>query len=197
MLKEIQYDIIHDSQNQYRIILDGFAQPGIVNYFEKEDLNPPKPANKAMANIAMALLNSDTSVFVDSFFGSFIEYLQLNTSVPNKSVDEAEFIFLHGNSIPDYISTCNKGELLYPEKGSTIIILVDSLNSDTQENITLILKGPGIKTERHLKISGISPQIIDAIKEANSSFPLGNEIIITDKNNGFVAIPRSSKIEIA
>lgn len=197
MLKEIQYDVIHDSQKQYRIILDSFAQPGIVNYFEKEDLNPPKPANKAMANIAMALLNSDTSVFVDSYFKSFSDYLQLNTSVPNTNVNEAEFIFLHGNSSTDYISNCNKGELLYPEKGATIIILVDSLNSDTKDCINLILKGPGIKTERHLHISGISPQIIDAIKEANASFPLGNEIIITDKNNGFVAIPRSSKIEIA
>ena len=198
MKREVNYDEIFDAQQQFRIILDSMSRPGKINRMPQMDIEPPAGINNAAVLIGFALLNADVSFFVTSDNSAAITpYIALNTTAQPKSILDADFIFMDGLDDEAIIADAKTGTLSYPEESATIIISVDEINEDAlAESIKLTLKGPGIETESQVSIKGINPEILNAVKEQNLEFPLGIDVMLVDKDNRIVCIPRSNRFVV-
>jgi len=198
MRREVIYDEVFDAQQQFRLLLDSMARPGKINIMPDMDILPPAGLNKASAMIAFALLNTDVSFYAEGEGSDAIEsYIALNTTAAQVSVGEADFIFINGLYDAGIIFDAKTGTLPYPEESATFVIDVDAIAEDAGDSeLTLTLKGPGIETTKQVHIKGINPGILKAVREQNMEFPLGVDLVLTDKSNRILCIPRSNLFEI-
>ncbi len=198
MRREVIYDEVFDAQEQFRLLLDSMARPGKINSMPDMDIIPPAGLNKASAMIAFALLNTDVSFYAEGEGSDAIEsYIALNTTAAQVGVGEADFVFINGLYDAGIIFDAKTGTLPYPEESATFVIDVDAITEDAGDSeLILTLKGPGIETTKQVYINGINPGILKAVREQNMEFPLGVDLMLTDKNNNILCIPRSNLFEI-
>jgi len=198
MRREVNYDEVFDAQQQFRIILDSMSRPGKINQMPQMDIEPPAGINNASVLIGFALLNADVSFFVAGDNSAAITpYIALNTTAQPKSINDADFIFMDGLDDEALIAEAKTGTLSYPEESATIIISVDEISEDVLTgSVKLILKGPGVETKMQVGLSGLNPEILNAVKEQNLEFPLGIDVILVDKDNSIVCIPRSNRFVV-
>lgn len=196
MHKEILYNEVSDAQIHFRILLNAMAHPGSIYDFPKMELTPPNTINLASVFIGFALMNADVSFAVQNENATeTTEYLALNTGASIATLEQTDFLFTTGSAAPSCIESLKTGTLSYPENSATIIIDVHQLSSSPFENALHIeLSGPGIENTTILYINGLSVTLLNAIQEQNTEFPLGLDVILTDKHNQVACMPRSSKI---
>ena len=195
MRRETIYDEVFDAQENFRLLLDSMARPGKINVLPDMDILPPTGINKSSTLIALSLLNADASfISIATNSQEITNYLALNTGAIVASINTADYIFLNGDQAPALIDSAKHGNLSYPEESSTLIIDVNKISiSPILNAVQLILKGPGIETETVVYIDGINPHLLQAIKELNLEFPLGIDLMLTDKQNNLICIPRSNR----
>jgi alpha-D-ribose 1-methylphosphonate 5-triphosphate synthase subunit PhnH len=198
MRREINYDEVFDAQQQFRLLLDSMAHPGRINLLPDMDIDPPSGLNKGSALIAFALLNTDVSFHASGANCEEISsYIAANTTSESVSVNDADFIFINGLHHEGILFEAKTGNLAYPEESATFVIDVEAISQQPDDNsLSLILKGPGIKTEERLFIKGIHTELLAAVKEQNTEFPLGVDLMITDRQNRVICIPRSNQFII-
>ncbi len=194
MQSEILYDEIFDAQEHFRLILDSMARPGKINVIPDLNIQMTEGINKASALIAFALLNTDvTFCAIGELSDSIDEFITLHTVAGIATLQKADFVFVKGSQGSNFIEDLKTGTLPYPEDSATIVI--DVLNISTEEtagSLQLNLKGPGIKTVETVYITGLNHAILDAVKEQNFEFPLGIDLMLTDRENRMICIPRSN-----
>jgi alpha-D-ribose 1-methylphosphonate 5-triphosphate synthase subunit PhnH len=195
MRREVIYDEVFDAQQQFRLILDSMARPGKINTMPDMDILPPAGINKASALVAFALLNTDVSFSVEGEESEEIEsYIALNTTADRVSITEADFIFINGWTDTEIIAEAKTGTLSYPENSATFVIDTEAIEETAVEgSIMLTLKGPGIETQKEVYIKGINPDMLKAVLEQNLEFPLGIDLMLTDRSNRILCIPRSNQ----
>ncbi len=194
MVREINYSEVFDSQKIFRKILDSMARPGKINNLVEVRITPPLQLNTSSALIGFALLNPDVSFYSVNNQDEVNEYLKVNTSsTPALSINDADFVFIHGNAMDEIIGSIKKGELEYPEDNATLIIDVEKIETlPTDQSCQLILRGPGVKSEEIIYIKGIANEILAEIKNANNEYPLGIDVILSDKEGNIICIPRTN-----
>jgi alpha-D-ribose 1-methylphosphonate 5-triphosphate synthase subunit PhnH len=198
MRREVIYDEVFDAQQQFRLILDSMARPGKIGTMPDMDILPPAGINKASAMVAFALLNTDVSFYAEGEGSEQVEsYIAMNTTASPVSIIEADFVFINGLYEADIIFEAKTGTLSYPEESATFIIDVEKIGENPEDGeLTLTLKGPGIETTKQVHINGLNPGILKAVREQNMEFPLGVDLVLTDKNNCILCIPRSNLFEV-
>lgn len=191
---EASFDKVFDTQRIYRLILDAMARPGTVNSLSAFKLQPPSGLNPAAAAVALTLFDSETCFSVLPSDQAIIDYLMLNSGAAVCPVHAAEFILVSGREeVPEINEVCC-GTLISPEKGATLIMMVDSLMT-TVHGSKLVLRGPGIKDSSCLNISGLDKENIRAISEMNQEYPLGVDVIYVDHAGNVACVPRSSALQ--
>jgi alpha-D-ribose 1-methylphosphonate 5-triphosphate synthase subunit PhnH len=198
--REIIYDEVFDAQRIYRIILEAMARPGKIGLLPSIELSPPDGFNQGSALIGFTLLNADCNFCV---LGPAVEeitpYLIRNTSSTPVELQKADFIFLPGSLDAVAISKAKKGTLSYPEEGASLVVDVEEIMEQESSSdlgaprVTMVLKGPGVDSERQVNIRGLNPSILEKVLSQNQEFPLGIDIILTDKKGRLVCIPRSNR----
>lgn len=190
---EPAFDRVYDTQKIYRQMLDAMARPGKICLLPELRLTPAAGLSKAAAGVAFTLLDSETSVAVLPQNDFWLEYIRLNTGAKAAPLAQAEFIIVSGRHGLQQIMEINRGNLLSPETGSTLIILVDRVAADGP-GTCLTLTGPGINRQIQLVITGINPANLERIIDLNQEFPLGVDVFFTDEAGNLAAIPRSSTL---
>lgn len=190
---EADFDKIFDTQQIYRLTLDAMARPGKVYALPAVRLNPPAGLNKAAAAVALTLLDSETAFCVLPSDEAINDYLIRNTGAVSCQINDAEFIVTNGKTAVSKLSEACCGTLFSPEKGATLITMVDSLVA--AHSIKLRLSGPGIKDGSILNISGMAGENMQTIFELNREYPLGVDVIYADKAGNVACVPRSSALQ--
>lgn len=195
METELNYDIVFDAQQHFRLLLDSMSRPGKINTFAPLEILPPDGLNQAAALTGFALLNPDVTYFIAGHNSNDIAtYLLINTSAQQAVAEEADYIFLPESHDAAGIEFIRTGTPTYPEDSATIIAAAAALSQNPFEGaIKLTLKGPGVNGEAEVFVSGISEQLLAFVKEQNSEYPLGTDLIITGRDNHILCIPRSNK----
>ncbi len=198
MVKEISYDPTHDAQLHFRVIMDAMARPGKINQFSHNTIHPPEKLNTASALIGFALLNRDVGFHCKELSEEVETYLRINTDAPLVALNDADFIFLEGNSsrVADSLQHVKTGNIKYPEQSATLIIQVAELSStEIGESPVLILRGPGIASEQFVHVSHLHSSIVEILKILNDAYPLGVDVFITDSQGKFIGIPRTTQMQ--
>ncbi|WP_114938755.1 phosphonate C-P lyase system protein PhnH [Mucilaginibacter endophyticus] len=194
MQTELHYDTVFDEQQHFRLLLDSMARPGKINTFPAMEIMPPVGLNQASALTGFALLNADTSYHIAGYNGADIaQYLLVNTASQQASIDTAEYIFLPENHDGRGLEKARVGTPVYPEDSATLIAEAELISEQVVENsLGITLKGPGVNGEARVFVSGINPALLEYLKEQNVEYPLGIDLIVTDKQNNLFCIPRSN-----
>lgn len=195
MKKEIFFEEVFDAQEQFRIVLDAMAHPGIIYNLSDFKFEAPEGISKASTLIAFTFLNADTSFCtIDNYHIN--EYLALNTGAVVETFEKADFVFINGSDNAEVLIQTKQGSLSYPEDSATIIIDVEEISKFYfEKSIEIIFRGPGVESENTVFFGGLNVEILQKVLEINFEFPLGIDLIFCDKYNQIVALPRSNNFD--
>ena len=171
----------------FRIILQGMSHPGKV--YALPDLSGKESSAVELLGCLM-----DNEVKFAVLGDTDLEaVLVRHTDSRPTSVEDADFVIACNGTTNGRLVSFNRGSLEYPDKGATILYLVEELSENEGE---ITLSGPGINGKAVLRISGLPLSELHLLGQVNREFPLGIDAIFLDRSGSIVCIPRSSHIGV-
>jgi alpha-D-ribose 1-methylphosphonate 5-triphosphate synthase subunit PhnH len=199
MTTELNYDIVFDAQEHYRLLLDSMSRPGKINTFPAIEMFPPNGLGQAAALTGFALLNPDVTYYIageDS--GAIGNYLLVNTASQAAELDVADYVFLPEGYFDNELYAARTGLPTYPEDSATFVVNCELISDQPHgHSLQLTLKGPGVPGETTVFVSGINPDLLEFVKEQNSEYPLGLDLILTDRYKNVIGLPRSNNFSVS
>jgi len=195
------FSIVHDTQTIYRLLLNLTARPGEVGQIAASADRIgllPGAGNTALA-LAFTFLDSEVGYFVDlEPVPELSGIIRLRTLSRPVAGDAADYIFADGGKAPGYwASSVRRGTLSEPEMGATVLLLVDSLEtelaSERENTVRLTLSGPGIKDECHLQVGGFDLGWLSIRENWNEEYPMGVDLILFTPDGKLAALPRTTQ----
>jgi len=201
-LKEKQFDEVFDSQAIFRNLIDAVARPGRIYTLDKIAFeHTPVDLNPFVLSVFRTLCDNNVLIGGAGFNEGWLEYLRINTATLLAAIDEADYLLFDGTLFAEDFSRLNVGDLEFPEVGATVVLLVKTLSDENGERsdselLTLKMKGPGIKNETFLRITGLDIKYIETSNHLKEFYPMGVDLILLDTSGKIAAIPRSIKVEV-
>lgn len=186
-------DTVHDAQTVFRASMNALAQPGTIHKLDEIVLTPPAPLSIAATALVLTLCDYDTPLWLDTDLSSnetVKNYIRFHTAAPFvESPAEAAFALVANPKNLPAIASFSAGTAEYPDRSTTIILMVDELTEDTGVTLT----GPGIKTEKQFSISPAPATFWQQMQDNSTLYPLGIDVIFAGANQ-VAGLPRSTKI---
>ncbi|CAK6491656.1 Alpha-D-ribose 1-methylphosphonate 5-triphosphate synthase subunit PhnH [Pantoea sp. Nvir] len=180
---------VADAQRAFRRILKAMSEPGVmVSLPLAQGWGALSPAATA---VLLTLVDQESPLWIDPQVDNPIlrSNLRFHTGAPLSESRDAPFALSHAASSPRPAAFA-AGDNLAPEKSTTLIIEVPSLNG----GLTLRLSGPGLRETR-----AIAPQlpesVLDYLRNRPHPFPQGVDLIFTC-GEAMMALPRTTRVEV-
>ncbi len=175
------------TQKAFAALMRAMSRPGTVQQLD------PREGDAPYMPVLLTLLDHEVT-FAAIGRGIRSDEIAMATGSKETTVNEADYVLVFGGDSAGAVGRAKKGDLRYPDKGATIIYLVESLDGkDTKIRLT----GPGIPVERIFALDGFSADEVADLRAANAEFPLGVDCIFVDGRARTASIPRSSRMEVA
>lgn len=167
----------------FRAAMSVMARPGWIEPLDAA--TPPEPASKAAGTLLLTLADHETGIFLagDHDTPMMREWLAFHTGAPIVTAANAQFAIGTWDALLP-LSQFPVGTSEYPDRSTTLIVEMESLESDGA-----ILKGPGIKDTAQLNL----PDALE-IQTNNAQFPLGLDFFLTSGSR-VAALPRSTQVQ--
>ncbi|HEY2052138.1 MAG TPA: phosphonate C-P lyase system protein PhnH [Caulobacteraceae bacterium] len=186
-------DPVRDSQTVFRQVMDAVARPG-----SQADLGaivePPAGLDAAAAAVALTLFDFETTVWLDAVLsgGEAEAWLRFHCGCPLVSDPaKAAFALISDAKAAPALSAFNPGDAKYPDRSTTVIVQVESLDGGRPVTLT----GPGIKDSVTVAPKGLPEGFWAQMQDNNSKFQFGVDVVIVSGQT-LIATPRSSHIQI-
>ena len=187
-------DLVHDSQNTFRVLLNALSRPGTINKITVE-LTPPSGLNLACAAACLTLLDLETFVWLQPELNNeeVKNWLLFHTGCRfTGDTKQADFAVIWDlNNMPD-LSKFKQGTPVYPEDSTTLLITVEKFHETFLQQQMPILTGAGINQQITMPIN-LSDSFWQQWQQNHNSYPLGTDIYFFTENK-IVGLPRTSKI---
>ncbi len=178
------FDLIYDSQQLYRVILEACANPGralpVRKFAEKMYGSQP-----AMLAVAVTLLDNEVSFCTggDEELSSQIIALTL---AHEAGPEDADFIFVTEQSkLPELMRRAKSGTLTDPHKSATLII-----DTSGSEQTDIKISGPGIRDLMTLTTAATARQALTLRKDQYHEYPQGIDLMFISENQELMMLPR-------
>jgi len=192
----MEIDMVHDIQTAYRKLLICMSKPGNIESIaeESEKIHIDIKFFNSTLVLMFMLLDSEVSFKIVSQdeveISKFVRQLTYSKS---KNMEEADFIFILDNADKDMLgevlTDAKAGNLINPHKSATVIVETNKISDEEK----FLLKGPGIKDENHINLQ-LDENWLEKLYKKNIEFPMGLDIIFTDKNSNITCLPRTTKV---
>jgi alpha-D-ribose 1-methylphosphonate 5-triphosphate synthase subunit PhnH len=185
-------DPVLAAQSTFRAVLNATARPGSVWPIAAE-VGPPAPLSRGAGAIALTLCDQDTPVWLDARLratDAIAEWLRFHCGARIVDAPSASaFAFAgDGASLPDF-GRFNLGSIDYPDRSTTIVISVESLQSGPP----LLLTGPGIRGQQTLRAAPLPHDIAERLASTRELFPRGVDLLLVSAD-AVAALPRSVRL---
>ncbi|WP_439395011.1 phosphonate C-P lyase system protein PhnH [Bradyrhizobium sp. PMVTL-01] len=184
-------DKVLSAQSTFRSVMDAMARPGSVQRIVPM-AGAPGVMMRGTAAIALTLFDHDTPLWLDARMAEssdVTKWLKFHTGAPvvqDSSV--ASFALISdGGALPS-LERFALGTGEYPDRSTTVIIQVDSLNS----GCNFELRGPGIDGFATLQAS-IKLDLFERLHMNEALFPRGIDVVLV-ADDAVVAIPRTTRV---
>jgi alpha-D-ribose 1-methylphosphonate 5-triphosphate synthase subunit PhnH len=184
-------DPVHGAQKCFRAVLDAIAHPGkIVSIPAALAGSSPMAVSSAMASVALTLCDFDTPVWLDAAAAASAGYLTFHCGAPIvRTPDQARFAFLTDAAALPPLDAFALGGDEYPERSATLVIEVSGLTASAG----IVLRGPGIRGESRLGVSGLPARFWEERVALTELFPRGLDVLFVSADK-LAALPRSTRI---
>jgi len=180
------------SQAVFRVALDALSHPGRVFDMPLETALP-RQGHGAAAALLLGLLDADTTLWLSPSLASSDApvWLRFHTGCQIVAdAAEAQFVWVaQGDDMPQ-LSKLQLGSDAYPDQSATCVLEVDSLHSDPG---AWRLQGPGIPTERSLRVRGVAPEFALQWADNHANFPRGVDVYLCTATQ-IAGLPRTTRI---
>lgn len=178
-------DPVHDTQAVFRVVLEALSQPAVWRQLPISAAGAP--ANPWIAAVLLTLLDHETS-FAALVDAATEEFVRARTNARRSSPTEADFVLGASASLTARtVLDLRRGTLEYPDDSTTLV--VDTTEPDNGARLTL--RGPGIPGTREAHI-GLGDEIVAALREANSNYPCGVDVLVVDATGRLLGLPRTT-----
>jgi alpha-D-ribose 1-methylphosphonate 5-triphosphate synthase subunit PhnH len=184
-------DPVRGSQAAFRAVLDAMAHPGrIVALPGLLGGAPPAPLSAAAAAIALTLCDIDTPVWLDAAASSAAGYLAFHCGAPLvANPAHARFAIIADTLALRPLDGFALGSDEFPERSATLVIEVADLSYEGGE----VLRGPGIRGETRLDVTGLPARFWEERAALAELFPRGIDVVFTSGTR-LAALPRSTQV---
>jgi alpha-D-ribose 1-methylphosphonate 5-triphosphate synthase subunit PhnH len=180
------------SQRDFRALLHALARPGTLH---RLDLAATPSAVPAAAVAAAGLADVDVSMAVLAEDGDPTPAaLHAATGAPAVSLLRADLVVALRPPEPAEVRVLRHGVPLHPEHAARLVVAVSGLGGPAAE-LTLGLRGPGIRDTAQLGVSGLSPEVFDELAAAGQ-FPCGVDTFLVAVDGTVTGLPRSTEIHL-
>ncbi|MBN3081622.1 phosphonate C-P lyase system protein PhnH [Pectobacterium jejuense] len=180
-----------DAQCTFRRILKAVSEPGVtVTLPLQQGWGRLSPASTA---VMLTLVDRDTPLWLDDALedDTLCSNLRFHTGAILTRDESAAFALLHVSSATAIaLSRFSAGDVMSPEKSTTVTIEVSSLTGGTP----LRLSGPGLETSRVVDPQ-LSPDIVHYLCHRPDPFPQGIDLMFTCAD-ALMALPRTTHVEV-
>jgi len=185
-------DVVHDTQVTYRKLLDSMSRPGKIATLT-ESTESRVLLSSATFLTVLTLFDAEVSFHVVSDKEGIAKLLSEFTFASLVPADEADYIIVPDGTdeteILAVMEKCKIGTMTDPQKSATWLIEKDVISNDEQ----LVLTGPGIKEQAYLYLD-LAEQFWQVREEKTKEYPLGIDLIFTDRHLNLVCIPRTTNV---
>lgn len=200
-------DAVQGTQQVFRSVLEALSRPGTLQTLPGAalaGLQPPAGLSTAVSlslcAVLLTLLDADTTLQLGTGLDApgVAAYLRFHTGVRlSHAAAEADFAaWPAARATAELWHTLRLGSDEAPQDGATLIIEVPALHAVTGANAhTLLLRGPGIRTEQTLAVAGLSPAFWQARQALEAEFPRGIDLILCCGTQ-IAALPRSTRLQL-
>lgn len=189
------------SQRDFTTLLDVLARPGKIG---RLDVPAELPAAAAAA---CGLVDVEVSLHVLTADGgegpgwgrAWGDAVHAATNAPRSELALARTVLALRPMTVEEIGTLRRGDALNPEQGARLFSAVEALTAGTGgdgEETVLTLTGPGVPGERRVGVRGLSVAVIEALREANSGFPLGVDTFLVARDGAVTGLPRTTQVAV-
>lgn len=183
-------DPVRESQLVFRGVMDALSRPGESRDLAI-DLAPPMPLEPALAAIALALLDFETSFWLAEEASDARGWIRFHTGARvAASPGVADFVFVPAGMNQPPLETLALGSDEEPHRSTTLVIGVRELGRGTR----YALSGPGIRDVAHLAVDGLGDDLIAGRAALAALFPRGIDVILT-AGRKLAALPRTTRLE--
>lgn len=182
-MRALDIEPVHDTRATFRALCDAMSRPGTVQQV------PTTPADHA---VVATLVDHEVTTHTDD--DELLAALSARGRLETAPPQEAQIV--HVDGVPSWdIRNLDRGSLLEPSRGATVIYHVEALDTKPSSGKTSIqLSGPGIPDSRTVSI-GLPGDELTAIADAQSTYPRGVDAVFTTEDE-IMALPRSVSMEV-
>ena len=193
----MQVDLVYDTQQVFRTLLDGMAHPGKI--VSLSSLADPDSLGIGCYDSTfltlLTLLDSEVCFHVlPGYETKTVAAISLHTGAKQVDVAEADYIIVPVDCpesvLIEAFSSAKIGTLIDPHTSATFVIESDSLSGQSNWQ----LKGPGIKDSAALTFP-FSNELNQVRRIRNREYPMGIDLIFTESTGKLVCIPRTTKMK--
>ncbi|MGZ9724175.1 phosphonate C-P lyase system protein PhnH [Rhizobium miluonense] len=181
---------VADSQEVFRSAMNAFGYAG--RPFEiGQQLDGPTPFNTATSAFSLALMDFETSVWLQTQSDEAASWLRFHCGLPTvEDKTAATFAIITDPQSMPSLTAFHAGEIEYPECSTTLVIQVPSL----VEGPKTTWAGPGINGSIEVAIAGL-PSWFWSLWDLNRElYPRGIDAVFTC-GNAMIALPRTVHVE--
>jgi len=184
-------DPVGDSQRIFRHVLDALANPGRIVTLDAPAALPAGPFGRGAIGTALALLDFETSIWLDEAAAAAGPHLRFHCNCPlAPSRDQAAFVLIGDPATLPALDGFSLGSDTYPDRSATLLIEVAALDPAG----ALSLSGPGIRDQARLGVTGLRAGFWPERATLAPLFPRGLDLILTCGDR-LAAIPRTTQVE--
>lgn len=178
-------------QQAFRRLLEAMARPGTV-----AEVAPHAEGGRFAAPVALleALLDHEVSFAVvpdaDEARQPLLRYTGSRAFAPER----ADFLLCHGPGIAEGLRVARDGELEYPDRGATVVALVDAVDASGRLGERLTLSGPGVNGSIDVWVAGFGRAEQSLFLSRNAGVPQGVDVVLVAPEGRFTCLPRYTRI---
>jgi alpha-D-ribose 1-methylphosphonate 5-triphosphate synthase subunit PhnH len=187
-------DPIFEAQRVFRCAMMAMARPGSLHRLQI-GLEPPPPLSPAMAAVALALCDFETTIWLDERLRGEREvwpFLRFHTgaALVDDRAKAAFALIAAADHLAD-LRGFSIGSLEYPDRSTTLILEVAYLRQGRGD---LLLSGPGIDGRARLDAGPAIARLAACFRANHELFPRGVDSIFV-AGDTIAALPRSTRLE--
>ncbi|MBN2691628.1 MAG: phosphonate C-P lyase system protein PhnH [Burkholderiaceae bacterium] len=186
-------DLAQGSQRVFRAALDALSRPGRIQTVRSDARIPFGTAHGAAANVLLALLDQDCTLWLSPSLASdpAAAYLRFHTGCQIvHAPEQAQFVWAANGAELPALDTLANGTEYAPEFGATCLVQVDALD----DTAGWTLRGPGIRDTQRLAVQGLPSNFVAQWTACQTHFPQGVDMLLS-AGDRLAGLPRTTRIE--
>lgn len=181
-------DPVGNAQAVFRTAMDSMARPGRPLPISP-NITPPAPLSAPAAALLLTLCDYETPIWLDTALAvtpSVCAFLRFHTGARIVAAPkEAAFAVINDAPNMPPLAQFAQGTAAYPDRSTTLIIAVRSLNATGWT-----LEGPGICGQVEFSAALLPRDFAGQVRANRAQFPKGVDVLLVAENS-IAALPRS------